>query len=68
MFNDKDVHKKTTLILMLIVVALIAVGTLIKYFPIAMGIISLCAVCLMVIGLIYCAIYMAVVEANTRGG
>lgn len=68
MFNDKAVHKKTIMILLSVVVALFTIGTLIKYFPVAMAIVALCAVCLMVIGLFYVAIYMAVVESESNRG
>lgn len=68
MFNDKAVHKKAIMILLSVVVALFTIGTLIKYFPIAMVIVALCAVCLMVIGLFYVAIYMAVVQSESNRG
>lgn len=68
MFNDKAVHKKALIILLSVVVALFTIVTLIKYFPVAMAIIALCTLCLMVFGLIYVAIYMAVVESESNRG
>lgn len=66
MLNDKAVHKKTVTILASVVALMATVGTLINYFPAAMGIIALTASCILILGAVYVCIYLAVEE--TRRG